>query len=253
MRLKLTLAYDGTGYSGWQIQEKPNPPRTIQGAVEAALFQLAGQKIRVHGAGRTDAGVHALGQVCHFDAPDKNWDWQKRLNAVLDPQIRVIRTELAAPTFHARKDAIAKTYFYDLWTEPAFVLPSLRNFCWHCGKINLTEIQAGLKDLSGKHDFSAFQNTGTPVKSGIREIYSISLEPLPKSGYFPPALYRMTIRGNGFLKQMVRNIAGYLVWIGKGKCAWSDLPAIIAAKSREKLPSPTAPAKGLTLAKVDYE
>lgn len=253
MRLKITLAYDGSGFAGWQIQERPDPPPTIQGAVEAALLQLTGVRIRVHGAGRTDAGVHALGQVCHCDVPDLSWQWQKRLNAVLPSQIRVAAAECAAPAFHARKDARAKIYIYDLWPSRIFVPPALAPYLWACGNLDSGAMQSGLQAFCGEYDFASFQNSGTDIKSTVRNITAISLEEQPELAYLPAVrILRLTIRGNGFLKQMVRNIAGFLVAVGKHKVCWNDLESILAQRSRQALPTPTAPANGLSLAKVEY-
>lgn len=222
--------------------------------MEAALFQLTGTPIRVLGAGRTDAGVHAIGQVCHCDVPGRNWDWQKRLNAVLPQAIRILGAEKADPAFHARRDATGKIYIYDLWPEQAFVAPLWRNRVFQCGSLDLTAIRSGLQLFLGEHDFASFQNSGTEIQSTRRIITDIRLAELPGPDYFPacaPAL-RLTITGNGFLKQMVRNMIGFMLWIGRHKSSWEALPAILAAKKRSALPSPAAPALGLTLARVLY-
>ena len=146
MRLKLLISYVGTGYSGWQIQEKPKPPPTVQGALEAALRTIAGKAVRVHGSGRTDSGVHAHGQVAHCDIPDTRagLDWRHSLNAVLPRDIRVLDASPAAPDFHARKDALRKTYVYQFWQELAFMPPHLTPFVWKCGPLNLEAAQAAL-------------------------------------------------------------------------------------------------------------
>lgn len=254
MRLKLTLAYDGSAYCGWQLQRKTNPPPTIQGAVETALFTLLRQPVRVHGAGRTDSGVHALGQVAHCDVPERSWDWQKRLNCVLPADIRVLGAVCASNDFHARKDAIAKTYIYRFWQEPAFVAPDLRNYVWQCGPLDMEAITAGLAGFKGEHDFASFQNAGTDVKSTTRELTRISITAVQPVGWLPPHLPMLTLAltGSGFLKQMVRNIAGFIVAIGRRKLGWSDLAAIMDKKSRAALPVATAPARALYLASVQY-
>lgn len=253
MRIKATFAYDGAGYSGWQIQEKPNPPATIQGAVESALFTLLNTKIRVFGAGRTDAGVHALGQVAHFDVPAREWDWRARLNAVLPADIRVLEAIPCAAGFHARKDATSKTYSYQFWQEPSFVAPTMRNYVWPCNPLDLAAMRKCLIALHGEHDFASFQNSGTHVDSTRRIIYDVTLNQVHLPEY--PAcrpIVRLEITGNGFLKQMVRNLAGFLAAIGKRKLVWQDLGHILQAKNRAALPSATAPAKGLFLTKVNY-
>lgn len=254
MRMRLTIAYEGTAYSGWQIQEKPNPPPTIQGAVETALFKLFGQKIRVHGSGRTDAGVHALGQTAHCDLPRQPGDLRHSLNCLLPADIRILAATPAPAGFHARLDALAKTYIYNFWPEPAFMPPQLRNFYWSCGKLDLDAMRAALPCFLGSHDFSAFQNAGTPVRSAIRSILEIDLAALPQEPFLPRHLppLRLSVRANGFLKQMARNIAGFFVWVGQGKLSPSDATLILDAKKRQALPSPTAPPQGLFLARVEY-
>lgn len=255
MRIKLILAYEGTAYEGWQAQITPRQPSTIQGAIEAALLKLTGASIRIIGAGRTDSGVHALGQVCHADVPPRDWDWRKRLNAILPPDIRVVAVENVSESFHARKDAIAKTYFYNFWVDADFVTPSWRNFAWHCGPLNTGLMHDALACLLGRHNFASFQNAGTPVQNTEREITELALTVLapdlcPTAS--APPLLRFSITGTGFLKQMVRNMAGCLVAIGKGRLALQELPVIMAARSRRALPTPTAPAKGLFLRNVRY-
>lgn len=254
MRLKLVLAYDGSVYSGWQLQLTANPPPTIQGAVETALFTLLQQPVRVHGASRTDAGVHALSQIAHCDVPERNWDWRLRLNSVLPEDIRVISASAADDAFHSRKDAISKTYIYRLWQETGYVPPALRKYVWQCGRLDLDRIHSGLNMLSGTHDFASFQNSGAKLKSTVRTIEKICLLSAPESVWLPHYLPMQTlvISGDGFLKQMVRNITGLIVAIGKGRLVWQVLPEIFASKSRAALPTPTVPARGLFLAAVNY-
>lgn len=252
MRLKITLAYDGAAYEGWQIQLSPRRPPTVQGAVEAALFTLCGTPVRVTGASRTDAGVHALGQVCHADVPDRYGDWRARLNAVLPRDIRVIAARRADAGFHARRDATGKTYFYNFWLEPAWTAPALRGFVWSLGQVDWQAMRDAAPAFIGRHDFASFQNAGTPLKSTVREITAISLDFPPPDVYPPAALLRLTVSGNGFLKQMVRNMAGYLAAVGKGCLAAADLAAVLKAKDRKALKAATAPAQGLFLQKVAY-
>lgn len=253
MRLKLTIAYDGTAYSGWQTQASLSAP-TIQGAVETALFELTRSRIRLHGAGRTDAGVHAVGQTAHCDVPD-GWNcWARRLNAVLPRDIRVLAAEPAEPDFHARFQALSKTYIYRFWQERSCILPHMRGYVWGCGPLDLEVIRPGIENFLGKHDFASFQNTGSVVCSTEREILAIDIQP-EISGFFvpdcPPVL-ALTITATGFLKQMARNIAGFIVAVSRKKAAWQDLEAIFSARKRTALKSPTAPAAGLCLARVDY-
>lgn len=254
IRHKFVLAYDGTAYSGWQIQCKPKPPPTIQGAVEAALFTLLKEPVRVTASGRTDAGVHALGQVAHADISSKISDLRHAMNAILPVDIKILSAIPVAARFHARRDAIDKTYIYDFWTEESFTPPLWRNYIWACGNVDINKMRAALTGFLGWHDFASFQNAGTEVMTTEREILQISLAEMPRNEYLPfhkPA-FRLTIRANGFLKQMVRNIAGFLCHVGKGKCQGDSLGEIFAARDRRALTAPTAPAKGLSLASVNY-
>lgn len=255
MRLRLTLAYNGSAWHGWQIQERANPPKTIQGEVEMALSRIYGQKIRLHGAGRTDAGVHAHAQEAHCDVPHLPRDMRHSLNALLPPDIRIIAARETAPHFHARKDAISKTYIYQFWRETAFMPPQLVQWAWNCGPLDICAMKRALPYLTGSVDFASFQNSGYSVEDTTRVVNLIRILEMPYPEFYPPALtpLRLVINANGFLKQMVRNIAGALAWIGRGKLSPQDIPVILEKKSRATLPSPTAPACGLALAAIEYE
>lgn len=256
MRVRLLLAYDGTNYRGWQIQAKPQPPPTIQGAVETALFSICGAHIRAYGAGRTDAGVHAHGQTAHFDGPERlaSLDWRHALNALLPSDIRVLEAAIAHTRFHARDDAISKTYVYDFWPHNNFPLPRLRPYVWECGHLDGDAMRAALPRLAGCHDFASFQNVGTEIKDTRRHIFRMELRELAQDEFYPHtgSIWRLIIEGNGFLKQMARNLAGFLVAVGKGVLDASRLDDILAARDRRALPSATAPARGLALARVEY-
>ena len=257
MRLRLLLAYVGTRYSGWQIQEKVDPPPTIQGALEAALRQITGAAVRVHGAGRTDAGVHAHAQVAHCDVPENRAprDWRHSCNAVLPKDIRVLAAAPARPDFHARKDALHKTYVYQFWQERAFVPPALTPFVWNCGPLDLAALHAALPHLLGRRDFAGLRNAGTDVEGTVRTVLDARLEPAPPCPWYPPhspmLLFRVT--ADGFLKQMVRNMAGLLAACGQGKVDPTRIPELLAARDRRAVPPVTAPAAGLALAQVSYE
>jgi len=256
MRLKMVLAYVGSAYSGWQIQEKPSPPPTIQGALEAALRIVTGQHIRVFGSGRTDAGVHAHGQVAHCNVPDDRaeQDWRRCLNALLPADIRILSAGPVHESFHARKDALSKTYVYQFWTEQGFTPPALLPFVWSCGSLNVEVMREALPHLAGKQDFASLQNAGTDMESTVRHISSLELQALPPLPYYPPhaPMLALYVTANGFLKQMVRNLAGLLAACGRGRLNAADIPAILAACDRRALPSPTAPAAGLALVNVVY-
>lgn len=257
MRILLTLAYEGTNYAGWQLQAPGKAKPTLQATVEEAIATLTGQAARLHCAGRTDAGVHALDQKAHFDieSPREAWDWTSRLNAVLPPDIRILKTETVPAGFHARKNALAKTYLYQFWQHPRWTPPHLRAWVWACGPLNVEAMRRALPAFTGSHDFASFQNAGTPVKNTFRTIHSIRLEEtsagLPLAPHAP--MLRLIITGNGFLKQMARNIAGYLAVLGAAKRELPQPEQILAQASRQALPTPTAPARGLFLAQVHYE
>ena len=256
MRLKLLIAYVGTCYSGWQIQEKPSPPPTVQGEMEKALRTITGQNIRAHGSGRTDSGVHAHGQVVHCDVPDAraNMDWRRSLNAVLPRDIRVLEAMQAAPDFHARKDALRKTYAYQFWLEQTFMPPQLTPFVWKCGPMNIEAMRAALPHLTGLHDFAALRNVGTDVESTERTVLQTELHAMPPCEFYPPhaPMLRFIVTADGFLKQMVRNMAGLLAACGQGKVLPKDIPALLATRDRRDVPSVTAPPQGLALVNVVY-
>ncbi|MDR2695219.1 MAG: tRNA pseudouridine(38-40) synthase TruA [Deltaproteobacteria bacterium] len=249
-RLKLTLAYVGTAYSGWQIQEKPSPPPTVQGELERALARVCGRTVRVFGAGRTDAGVHADAQVAHCDVPAlRAVNWQAALNVKLPPDIRILSAQEAADTFHARRDARKKTYRYDLWLSRQVAPPRLAPFVWACGPLNLSALEAALPLLTATHDFRSFQNRGTEMRDAVRTV--LSLRPAHPAE-FGGAVLSLYMEADGFLKQMARNITGLLVAVGRGGFDPSRIPALLAARERAQSP-PTAPALGLTLVRVDYD
>ena len=249
-RLKLTLAYVGTAFSGWQIQEKSSPPPTIQGELERALAKVCGRFVRVTGAGRTDAGVHAEGQVAHCDVPLlRAINWQAALNVELPPDIRILNAQKAIDTFHACFDARKKTYRYDLWLSRQVTPPRLHPFVWACGPLDLHRLEAALPLLTGRHDFKSFQNRGTAMLDTVRTV--LSLRTAYPEGFGGDVL-SLYMEADGFLKQMGRNISGLLVAVGRGRFDLSRIPLLIAARSRAQAP-PTAPARGLTLARVDYD
>ena len=241
MRLRLLLAYDGSRYCGWQIQDIPTPPPTVQAAVEAAVGRIAGRPVRVFGSGRTDAGVHAHGQVAHCDVPRRpGLDWRHALNALLPADVRVLYWQEAAPDFHARISALRKTYVYDFWQEKGFVPPRLAPFVWRSGPLDAEAMRAALPFLLGRHDFASFQNAGTEMESTVRELQAATLTELPPVEFMPPCLpcLRLTVTANGFLKQMVRNMAGLLAAYGRHKLRPDQIPAILEAADRCPAPRP---------------
>lgn len=257
-RIKLTLAYEGTEFSGWQVQPELHGkvPRTVQGELESALLSLTGLSIRVHGAGRTDAGVHAERQVAHFDAPDDmHINWQRALHAKLPPDIAIRSAEAVPDNFHARYSSCGKEYVYTLWTESGYLLPRLRRYAWACGKVDWSRLEQAAKMLEGEHDFAAVQNAGAKPGDTKRRLYHIKRKvgpyPEAKGAVCSPCM-ELHFYGNGFLKQMVRNLAGFLVWVGQGRLEVSAAEKLLASRRRDALDFPTAPAWGLTLLRVLY-
>jgi len=248
-RLRLVVAYDGTDFSGWQLQARD---RTVQGCLEEALGRLCACPVRVIGAGRTDAGVHALGQTAHADVPDAlaGRPWQRALNALLPKDVCVTAAALAAPDFHARFSARGKIYAYTLWTEPTFLLPWRRPYVWDVGRqdgLDAAAMTAAAREFVGEHDFAAFRNAGSPVKGTVRQVLALEAGP----GLSPrETVWRFT--ATGFLKQMVRNMMGALVEVGRGRLTPDDIRRLLDAGDRRLGPA-TAPAAGLCLERVLYD
>ncbi len=242
--IKLLIEYDGTNYLGWQVQ--PGGP-TIQGMLEEKLLRLTGERIRLTGSGRTDSGVHALGQVAHFRTQSQMdiRTIQRALNSLLPPDIVIRKVEEADEGFHARKHSESKVYEYRILNRnlrSAF----RRGYVWHIPqKLNLTEMKKATQSLIGEHDFSAFRTVGSPTRTAIRRVIRAQW----KRGR--DGLIRFEIEANGFLKQMVRSIVGTLVEIGRGKMNTADFRKILNSKDRSNA-GPTAPAQGLFLKEVKY-
>ena len=259
---KITLAYDGTGYVGWQRQANGV---SIQALVEDALRALDGCDVTVTGAGRTDAGVHALGQVASFTiARELSPDALRRaINAHLPADIRILSAEEAPPGFHPRFGARRKTYRYRVWNGEV-LSPFERAYAWHVpGPLDVEAMRAAARLLEGRHDFAAFQATGSDVATTEREIFSsrviAGLKPCAtaagtESGAGlqpcdPSIAYEVT--GSGFLRHMVRIIVGSLVEVGRGRQPVEWLGAAIASRDRAAA-GPTAPPHGLFLVGVEY-
>lgn len=242
--IRLTLEYDGSGYHGWQRQ--PNG-LTIQEVLETALAKLLGQAVRVHASGRTDAGVHALGQVAHFQtaAPLPVTAFRDGLNSLLPRDIAVLSAAEAPPDFHARYSAAAKTYEYRILNRPV-PSPLHRHTCWWLRRpLDLHRLQAATPLIIGEHDFAAFQASGSEVKTTVRRVLSAAWQAQP-GGWFS---FRIT--ANGFLRGMVRNLVGTMVEVGWGKRPAEDMTRILASRDRRQA-GPTAPAAGLFLVEVIY-
>ena len=254
---KLTLAYDGSDYAGWQRQ---SGAATVQAAVEAALRPLEGRPVTVHGAGRTDAGVHALGQVAsvRLTHPIAASALAGALNARLPPDIRVLLAEQVAERFHARFDARGKVYRYRLATGPV-ASPLQRRYVWHLPHpVDGAAMQAAGALLRGRHDFAAFQTAageGGPV-STVRTIDALRVVPQAGPDWSAAGggcgrIIDVEVAGDGFLRHMVRSIVGTLVEVGRGRRPAADVAAVLACRQRARA-GPTAPARGLFLVRVDY-
>jgi tRNA pseudouridine38-40 synthase len=249
------VAYDGTAYAGWQRQA--NGP-SIQGALEDALAPLAGGAVVVIGAGRTDAGVHADQQAAHVDLPEAV-DPEvvvRATNARLPADIRVRSAAWVADDLHARYSAVAKTYRY-AWLVSRVGHPLLARTHWLIAPpLDLAGMALAAARLAGRHDFAAFQSTGTPVTSTIRTITGVDfgVRPTDDVGLAltdTEKVVELEIRGEGFLRHMVRAIAGTLVEVGQGRLAPDAIDRLLAGAPRSQA-GPTAPPHGLTLVKVEY-
>jgi tRNA pseudouridine38-40 synthase len=254
--IKITVAYDGTRFVGWQRQAEGE---SIQGLLESALARFAGAPVIVHGAGRTDAGVHALAQVATADiaASHDAAVIHRGLNASLPPDVRVTAVEDAPAGFHARFNATSKTYRYVIENRRV-ASPFDRAFSWHLpDPLNVAVMRDAAAALVGTHDFACFQSGGTDVASTVRTItrseVSTSQEGIPGLDHTDPR-YRIVyeVSGNGFLRHMVRAIVGTLAAVGRGARPAASMAALVAAGSRAQA-GPTAPAHGLFLVRVDYD
>ncbi len=252
-RWKLTIEYDGTPFCGWQMQE--NAP-SVQQAVEEAIRGFCQQDIRVHVAGRTDAGVHARGQVCHFDLdydgrPLSGEDLAKALNAHLRPKpVAVLRAEKAHADFNARFDAVNKLYTYRILCRKA--PPVLeQGKIWHVRKdLDVAAMREAAKILIGHHDFSTFRDSQCQAKSPLRTLDRLDIETLPYDS-LDGAEIRLHAEGRSFLHHQVRNMVGSLALVGEGKWTKDDLQDALDARDRTR-GGPTAPADGLYLMRIDY-
>lgn len=280
-RILLRVAYDGTNYHGWQVQ--PNA-KTIEGELNRVLTQLTGEKIQVTGASRTDAGVHALGNVAVFDTVSKipAEKFSYALNQRLPEDIVIQSSLQVADDFHPRHCDCRKTYEYDILNR-TFPLPAYRNTAYFLyGDLDLDAMRKACQAFLGEHDFASFCAAGAQVQTTVRTIYSLEVleQPLAVTGRgskpasevtgadpicqptetaaveqsqrSPERLMTIRVRGNGFLYNMVRIIAGTLVEVGRGHIRPEEIEGIIAACDRAKA-GPTAPARGLRLVEIKYD
>jgi tRNA pseudouridine38-40 synthase len=244
MNVKLTIEYEGTAYCGWQAQ--PNG-RGIQDVIEQGLEKILGAKVRLNASGRTDAGVHALGQVANFvhQAELDLWRLQRGLNAVTPEDIVIRKVETAADAFDARRDARGRWYQYRIWNDrwpPAI----LRRFAWHVhDRLDLQAMQQAIRHLEGEHDFTSFRAAGCDAAHPLRRI---DRNQLRREG----ELLLYDVEANAFLRHMVRNIVGTLVEVGRRERAPASFAELLQAKDRTRA-GLTAPPQGLFLMAVKYK
>ncbi len=247
MRVALRLSYDGTHFCGWQIQ--PNG-RSVQGELEKTALEIFGSFVKITGSGRTDAGVHALGQVCHFDVETGIPATKIRecFNRLLPSDVRVLESALVAPDFDCSRGAKKKTYRYTAYCAPT-ELPLIERYAVRIReKCDVEKMRFAADMVVGEHDFKAFRAAGSSAKTTVRTVYGVQVE---EKEINDGTVYEISVCGNGFLYNMVRILAGELIAIGCGKNS-DGLQAALRSGER-KLLAKTMPAKGLTMMNVEYE
>ena len=243
---KITIEYDGSGFHGWQRQKGH---RTVQQEIENALHTVTRQKIAVIGSGRTDAGVHALGQVASFKCHTRLGPEtiQKALNGLLPDAIVIRDCKPAEPTFHARYDTRCKTYRYRILNQPLAVAIG-RQYAWHLRRpLDLDAMRKAAAILVGRHDFRAFEGAGSLRSHAVRQVFRAFIDREEKAEFLA-----FDITADGFLRFMVRNIVGTLVLVGSGKIGVADFEEIFLSRERKRAGA-TAPPHGLFLMCVSYE
>lgn len=253
MRWKFTIEYAGTDYAGWQMQE--GVP-TLQQSVERAIHAFSGQTIRLHAAGRTDAGVHARGQVAHADfealnTPMTGFEIAKAINAHLRAEpISITAADIVSPHFHARFSAVNKLYEYRILCRSA--PPAIDRRCvWHIKKpLDIEAMRLAAQHLLGCHDFTSFRDSGCQAKSAVKTLSRLDIFANPYDGNGGVEIKYLT-EGRSFLHHQVRNMVGSLVMVGQGKWAPEDIRRALEARDR-RAAGPTAPPQGLCLVKIDY-
>lgn len=246
-KILLKIEYFGKNFAGWQCQKDVV---SVQGVLEAKLSEALSQSIKLYGSGRTDSGVHALGQTAHFFFEGTLPDYKiaSAVNCKLPDDIRVIKSEeIFDEDFHAQYSAKSKTYIYKFYVSRT--LSPIRNLTYaqipyDMDRIDYKKMEKAIQSLIGTHDFKGFSSTGSNIKNTIRTIFAVNLSAENDEIIF-------TIKGNGFLYNMVRIIAGTLVWIGLGRLPEDAILQIFASESRKNA-GKTFPAHGLTLVKVEY-
>ncbi|OFZ83376.1 MAG: tRNA pseudouridine(38-40) synthase TruA [Bdellovibrionales bacterium RIFOXYD1_FULL_53_11] len=264
-KYRALISYVGTRYRGWQKQKGSGASAgpSVQETIEKALARMTGENVGVVGSGRTDSGVHAAGQVAHFVLQKRKWETgvlHRGLNGILPQDIRVLEVTPAELDFHAQRSAVKKQYSYYFQQGPA-ALPFLEPYAWWIKKtLDIRAMRKALRVLRGEHDFKSFQSSGARPGPTVRRIIEAAVT--REAVAFPAAapallenlffLVRIRVVGTGFLKQMVRGMAGTLLQIGEGRRPPECMKDILHSRSR-KLVGPTAPGRALWLEKVWYE
>lgn len=256
-RIKLTISYDGTDYVGWQVQKNGT---AVEQVVNTHLSALFNEDIRVVGASRTDSGVHALGNVAVFDTntripPEKI---APAMNQRLPEDIKIVKSEEVEGSFHPRYTDCSKTYRYTILNSRVALPLKIRYADYIYYELDIEKMKKAAAYLIGEHDFKAFSSSGGQQKTTVRTIYSIDIEEesleeelCRDPASFKPKMVHITVRGNGFLYNMVRIIAGTLEKTGMGIYPPEHVNEILISRDR-RLSAPKAPARGLTLVKIDY-
>lgn len=244
--IKLTLTYDGTDFAGWQFQPMQ---RTLQDTLEQTLEKITGQFSRVFASGRTDAGVHALGQVASFEteSPLPAETLQRALNAELPHDMAAVSVEEMPPGFNARRETKRKRYRYQICDHRVRDV-FRRRYAWQLfNRLDVPAMQRAAEALIGRHDFASFETAGSERETSERTVFDLSLR-RPKE---PDHVIQIEIEADGFLYNMVRNMVGTLVEVGQGRRSESWVAEVLAARDRRRA-GPTAPPQGLVLVRVEY-
>jgi tRNA pseudouridine38-40 synthase len=243
MRIALALEYDGSRFLGWQTQPGGG---TVQDALQAALSGIAGAAVQVTCAGRTDRGVHARGQVVHFDTEAERPDgaWVRGVNALLPDSVAVLWATRVDGDFHARYAALARTYRYVLINRPVRPALAARHAGWYHAPLDVAAMRAAAQQLLGEHDFSAFRSAECQAKSPVRTLHALEVQARGTRIDF-------VLRANAYLHHMVRNIVGTLVYVGSGRHAPQWVGEVLASRDRGRA-APTFAAEGLYLEQVEY-
>ena len=247
--IRLVLEYDGTAFSGWQMQAGLPPEQTVQGALQAALFKMTQQHVRVRGASRTDAGVHARGQVAAFDTDKASIapvGFERGLTQLTPPQVVVRRAEEVALGWDPKRTSRGKRYRYSYWNDVTPTALDRERAWWVRGRLDLDRMQAAADLLVGTPDFEAFRSAGCSARHAVRTMYDLRVEPGPH------ALAHLVVVGNAFCRNMVRIMAGTLAEVGLGRRTPEDVLRALASRDRAQA-GITAPGPGLCLEEVIYD